>query len=284
MSRADESVALFQPFFNFTVKKLMDCYVSILSVVNDKLLISDSGLSQLFIYNCEGRHLSTITINDNELLFDAMWTPRGNIVYTTFSNTVVVISESGEVITPPTQMTFPGYLSVSNDNIIYLADRMTDVYQSTNDGVSWSIIFQSTDGWHCWQAIKVNTDHRDEFWTLEKSNNNNYHLRVYGVNRKHYDVTWKDIIITTTNDKHCNLAGSRLSYDNNMNIFLSDYYNKAVHVLSVNGQYHCQLLSSQHFKNYPCALAVDRKSELLYVGQNEGVVGVFKLTYGNGGN
>ena len=52
---------------------------------------------------------------------------------------------------------------------------------------------------------------------------------------------------------------------------------------SVNGQYHCQLLSSHHIKNLPCRLAVDKERQLLYVGQDESVVGVFKLTYGEGG-
>ena len=253
---------------------------------NDKLLFSSVGLPQLFIYSREGRHLSTITINDNDKLWDATWTPRGNIVYTTYSNKVVVMSESGKVITTHTQMTEPRYISVSSDDIIYLADSKTGVYQSTNDGVSWSLVFKSTDGWHCYQVIKVTTDHSDDFWTLEYSNKKNYHLRVYSVDRRRSDgiVTWRDINVTTTDGKHIDLSGSRLSYDGNMNIFLSDRDNKAVHVLSVNGQYHCQLLSSHHFKNTLLRLAVDKERQLLYVGQDEGVVGVFKLTYEDGGD
>ena len=102
--------------------------------------------------------------------WDATWTPRGNIVYTTCpSNKVVVMSESGKVITTHTQMTLPQYLSVSSDNIIYLADSETGVYQSTDDGISWSLVFKSTDEWHCWQVIKVTTNHCDDFWTLEAS-------------------------------------------------------------------------------------------------------------------
>ena len=271
---------------NFTVDQLKVSYATILSVFNDKLLVSVNGHSQLFIYSREGRHLSTITINNNDKLWDTTWTPRGNIVYTTFSNKVVVMSESGKVITTHTQMTKPRYLSVSNDDIIYLADLETGVYQSTDDGVSWSLVFKSTDGWHCWQVIKVTTDHSDDFWTLEQSVNKNWHLRVYSVDRKRSDgnVTWRDINVTTTDGKHINLSNSSLSYDGNMNIFLSDWDNKAVHVLSLNGQYHCPLLSSHHFKSEPCRLAVDKERQLLYVGQMVGVVGVFKLTYGDGGD
>ena len=273
---------------SFTVDQLMGEDVDTLSVFNDKLLVSCSVyLFQLFIYSREGRHLSTITTNDNDELIDATWTPRGNIVYTTYpSNKVVEMSESGKVINTHTQMTSPRYLSVSSDDIIYLADSSTGVYQSTDDGVSWSLVFKSTDGWHCEQVIKVTTDHSDDFWTLEYNRDSkNYHLRVYSVDRRRSDgnVTWRDINVTTTDGKHINLLSSSLSYDGNMNIFLSDYDNKAVHVLSVNGQYHCQLLSSHHSENKPSRLAVDKERQLLYVGQDEGVLGVFKLTYGEGG-
>ena len=273
---------------NFTVDQLKSLYtVDILSVFNDKLLVSRVNLSQLFIYSREGRHLSTITTNNNDNLWDATWTPRGNIVYTTYSNKVVVMSESGKVITTHTQMTDPRCLSVSSDDIIYLADYRTGVYQSTDDGVSWSLVFKSTAGWHCYQMIKVTTDHSDDFWTLEQSDNNNHHLRVYSVDRRRSDgnVTWRDINVPTTDGKHINLTyNSSLSYDGNMNIFLNDWDNKDVHVLSVNGQYHCQLLSSHHIKNNPCRLAVDKERQLLYVGQMWSVVGVFKLTYGDGGD
>ena len=274
---------------NFIVDQLKGCSsVNILSVVNDKILLSYVGLSQLFIYSREGRHLSTIKTNDNDRLFDVTWTPRGNIVYTTYiSNKVVVMSESGKVISTHTQMTKPRYLSVSTDDLIYLADYKTGVYQSTGDGVSWSLVFKSTDGWHCRQVIKVTTDHSDNFWTLEESDNLNWHLRVYSVDRRRSDgnVTWRDINVTTTDCENIDLSYScSLSYDGNMNIFLSDYHNKAVHVLSVNGQYHCQLLLSRYIKNKPCGLAVDKERQLLYVGQDESVVEVFQLTYGDRGD
>ena len=271
-----------QLLLNFTVDQLKGWYtVDILSVFNDKLLVSCFSLSQLFIYSREGRHLSTITTNNNDKLRDAKWTPRGNIVYTTYySNKVVVMSESGKVITTHTQMTSPGLLSVSSDDIIYLAGYKTGVYQSTDDGVSWSLVFKSADEWHCWQVIKVTTDHSDDFWTLEYSGNYP-HLGVYSVDRRRSDgkVTWRNINVPTTDGEHISL-----SYDGNMNIFLSDLDNKAVHVLSVNGQYHCQLLSSRHIESTPFRLAVDKERQLLYVGQSGGVVGVFRLTHGDGGD
>ena len=281
-----QSVTSSQLLLNFTVDQLKGWRVKILSVFNDKLPVSCRYHCQLFIYSREGRHLSTITINNNDWLCDATWTPRGNIVYTTYpSHEVVVMSESGKVITTHTQMTKPWSLSVSNDDIIYLAYYKTGVYQSTDDGVSWSLVFKSTDGWHCYRVIKVTTDHSDDFWTLERSDNKDWHLGVCSVDRRRSDdkVTWRDINVPTTDGKHIKLSCSSLSYDGNMNIFLNGYINKAVHVLSVNGQYHCQLLSSHHIRNKPCRLAVDEERQLLYVGQWDGVVEVFELTYREGG-
>ena len=85
--------------------------------------------------------------------------------------------------------------------MIYLADYKTGVYQSTNDGVSWSLVFNATDNaWHFLQAIKVITNHGDDFWTLEFNNDKyRYRLGVYSTNKKHsaFDVTLYDINVIT---------------------------------------------------------------------------------------
>ena len=121
-------------------------------------------VSQLSTYSREGRHLSTITINDYYKLRDATWTHRGNIVYAIDdSNRVVVMSESGKVITTRKKMTSSRYLSVSSDDIIYLAVYDTGVFQSTDDGISWSLVSKPTNGRHCYQVIKVTTDQSDDF-------------------------------------------------------------------------------------------------------------------------
>ena len=251
---------------------------------NDKLLISSIGLPCLFIYSREGHHLSsvsTMTTINRDLLCDATWTPRGNIVYTTgyYNQKVVVMSESGKVISTH-KLVIPLDLSVCNDDIIYLAD-VRGVFQSTDDGVSWNRVFKP-DGWDCEQVIKVTTDYSDDYWTLGQSGHKHY-LRVYSVDRRRSDgiITWRDINITRTDDKLVALSG-KMSYDGNKNIFLSDYHNKTVHVLSVNGQCHFQPFSSHYFKVGPLRLAVDSGSQQLYVGQEGGVVEVFKLNYGEG--
>ena len=200
----------------FIVDQLMDKKANILSVFNDKLLASCAYCSQLLIYSCEGRHLSTITINDNYKVRDATWTPCGNIVYTTWnSNNVVTITESAKVFAIYTPMKSPDLLSVSNDNIIYLADRWERaVYQSKDNGISWSVVFKSNDKQHCRQVIKVTTDHRDDFWTLGYSSNyNNHHILVYSADKSRVNdnVTWKNVNVSTIDGKHIDLSsGSTL--------------------------------------------------------------------------
>ena len=53
----------------------------ILSVFADQLLLSNNtGFNQLFTYNFQGLHRSTITIRENNMLYAATWTYRANII------------------------------------------------------------------------------------------------------------------------------------------------------------------------------------------------------------
>ena len=262
---------------NFTVDQLNGGLFNILSVFNDKLLVSCMSFSQLLIYSRDGHHLSTIITNDNDSLHDAAWTPRGHIVYTTWStNKVVVMSENGKVLAKHPQITEPQRLSISYDNVIYLADWNTGVYQSTDDGISWSSIFKSTDGWHYCHVIKVISDHSEDFWTLKQIDDYNWRLGICK-RRPNNNLTLTDINFPATDGSYIDMAGSSLSYDGNRKIFLSVLNSSSVYMLSLNGQYYSRILSSNHINNVPWRLAVDMRSQFLYIGQGENVVGVFKL-------
>ena len=260
----------------------------------DKLLFGRAGQSQLFVYDhVTGQYLSTIPTIGNYEPYDALWTPTGNIVYTTLpvgvhialnnsnkkkGRVVYHLFESGAA--KDVEMTRPSLLSISDEGEdkpkkIYLADYNDGVFESTNDGVKWNLIFKPTDEWHCWQVIKVKNDEKnDVFWTLERRGDKR-RLRVY-IRNSDKDFTEKNISLTTIDGKHINLSKSSLAYDGNRKIFLSERDNKAVHVLSVDGHYKRQLLSSHDIKNEPWRLAV--YGESLYVGQYDGVVEEFPLT------
>ena len=119
------------------------------------------------------------------------------------------MSKSGKVINTRTHMAKPIYFSASDDTI-YIADLQTRMYQTTDDGVSWNLVFISTGGKHCSLLVKVkiSAEQRYDYWTLKKSKGKNCYLRVYSVNsgytlmdRKRNDnsVTWRDIKVFTAN-------------------------------------------------------------------------------------
>ena len=279
-----------QHLFNITVAQLIGRRANNeLSVFYGKLLVSCGELSQFFIYGLEGKYLLTKSTNSNEkLAFGVSWTPKGDIVYTTYDrkSRLMVKTVSGKIITMPIHMTQPQYFSISNRDTIYLTDKKAGVYQSKDDGVSWSLAFNSSDNWHCEEVVTVTNDFTDDFWLLGRNDNFKYNLRVYSLDRRRseYRFIWRDVDVPTTDGKTIFLGSSRLTYDGKMNILLSDKQNKAVHVLSANGQHHCQLLSSHQFKGRPCSLAVDREHQLLYVGQEESTVEVFQLIYDYSGD
>ena len=276
-----KSVKSSKLLFKFTINEL-SC-VTMLSLFMEKLLVGCRSFSWLLIYDCEGRYLSTINTTISPL--DAVWTSNGNIVHTTFhGNTVIVMSYSGKVIATHTQLINPQYFSVADDGIIYLADAGKGVYQSTDNGLSWSLVFKSTPGWRCWLVIKVNNQNIDNFWTLEYKNNNSklMHLRMYSVDNKCTDctVTWKNVNVTAANNKRNSVsADSSILYDGCISVFLSDYDDKIIQVFSINGLY-CSQLKSYLFKEKTLwKLAIDKKRHLLYVGYNSRV-DKFELTYG----
>ena len=115
-----------------------------------------------------------------------MWTPRGNIVYTTYSFKVVAILESGKVMTC-TSMPDQRRFHVSNDNIIYFADCSNGVYQTTNEGVSWSLTFKSPTRWQCCEVIKITSEHSDNFWS-NGIKETKWQIYIHSVNREGGDA------------------------------------------------------------------------------------------------
>jgi hypothetical protein len=267
--------------FNFTVNPTNDNSVTILSVSSEsQLLVGQSNDHQLHVYSADCRHVTSIKLHDYDKVCDAVWTRHGNIVYSEWrSKKVVTMSQSGDVI-QQTNVSNPRNLSVSIDGVIYLISDCTSVYQSTDDGVTWSHMFTVSDGCECWQVIKVSTDsNTDVVWTLVWSGED-WRLRVYTVDKRRAagdNVTWRDV--TVPRHVTVNLGYSRLVYDGHTSIFVTDCSNRAVHVWSVSGQYDRQLVSGQQLVSNPCGVAVDTQRHVMYVGREQGIVGVLELAY-----
>ena len=279
--------------FYFNVDQLK--FVDILSVRNNKLLLGQHHDIQLVTYDFKDNHFSTIQTIGN-YLFHAAWTPLGNIVYTVSNaNYVVRILDSSNVSTRSHILDLATFISVSNDDVIYLAAGESGIYQSLDDGISWSFVFKPAEHWYCRQVIKLIIDGSENFWTIEQTNYKHglpiqLRLSVYKSNRtrsdkiaKLRDVNSGEIVYTPLICLLYNVGELKLSYDSNMNIFVSNGLSE-VHVFLANGQYLCDVVNRNLIETTIYALAVDNNNRLLYIGQYDGFVGVFKLSYDDNRN
>lgn len=93
--------------------------VTVLSVSSGgQLLVGSYEDRQVHVYSAEGSHVISINLLDDDTLEDAVWSPRGDIVYTACNNEhVVVLTQRGNVIAE-TKSLVPYRLSVSADDAI----------------------------------------------------------------------------------------------------------------------------------------------------------------------
>ena len=75
------------------------------------------------------------------------------------------------------------------------------------------------------------------------------------------------------------MTHTRLSYDDNANIIFSQRELREIYVLPLTSQHIKQLVSSNSLNTVLCTLTVNKKNQLFYVGQNDNLVGIFKLLY-----
>ena len=267
--------------FSFCADQLNSTAISILSVVQDKILVGSHSSNTLFIYNQHGVRLQTINLIDK--LHDAVWTTSGNIIYTIFGSRQVVTRSLTNEVSNRTSLGRPLFLSISYDDIVYLADKERGIYESTNDGFGWSHILQSAHGWDCMYAIRVISANDISYWTLEANTSypNSHVLHIYNVvddNKQLNDSMSRrkvnvPIIDTNTADS---LEWSFLLHINESPVVLiSDMFSGTVHALLTTGQYYGQILSDPNI-NYPHRIAAE-KSHVFYVGDIGGTIRKYEI-------
>ena len=263
-----------------------------MSVYDDAILVGHSLSTQLedtlfTIISWDGKILAKFAPRNFGTIVDASWISQNEILY------ILHLSDNGQTIMV-TMSVLDGRIVgasscsnvssfckffVSNDGIIYFADDdKRGVYQSMDGGKSWSLVFNSTEGWHCFQVI---VHHKYYFWTLERSSNYSYRLFRYNTaeNVPKGNVKVTSVNITTPGGSAIQLSQfTSMAYDNYNHIFLSDYDNVAVHVFLVSGEYHCRLLSLKQLDSNPYKLTLDVVRRHLYVGYVGSKVSVFELT------
>ena len=259
--------------FSFNISEIGTLLVNVLSVFQNNLLIG-TNTQQLLIYGIRGDYKSTITLTDNAQ--DAAWIVNGNIIcVTNVISKVLVLSNTGDIVTE-TQMSRPLNVYVSPDYSIYVRDTNGHIYQSKNNGFSWTLVFiLPRETLKRSQLIQMSTTFDSELWLLETTSGEQRAVfRIFSMGKNYNSNNMTERYVNITAIPASINAFSSLIVDNVANIFLSSMPENKVLVLTLKGE--CRALISDHLK-YPTKLALD--NYFLYVGQATGVVSVFELVY-----
>ena len=247
--------------------------VHVMSVMNEKLLIGRSGGRSLFVCEETGKYIEKINIKNFN---DAIWTRNGNIVIANgAANNIVLYSTFEKKIIHETQMKKPLMFSVFNKSI-FLADSESGVFQSTDDGITWNLVFQISDkaaGWQCWQMIVADAkDSVFNYWVCEK-NKELYRLRIYA--SKTLQV--KDLDVSV----YVNLKTAYMAFDGKSSVLLCDNEKCLIHIFSISGEYQRQLIMNKNDGQVtnPRRPYFDSIKQLLYVGMSSNELKIYTLTY-----
>jgi hypothetical protein len=262
-------------------------HVDILSAHNNLLIIAQRGRHEFFIYNSNGSYLQTLPAHNS--LLDITWTPHGNIVYSTLNYTVTTISGEGTDMAK-TQLSLPQQFSVSADGAIYLSEVPKGLYRSCDDGMNWTLVFESPDSEYPVQAIKVSSPEQQHtvFWTVPLVVSNGQ-MTNGTVKHTHYlrvfDKMKVGLITLPPIESYVDprLSEPRLAFDKHSTVFLT----RGGLVYTLPTDYHLrddrqrQPLALIRLSNDSTAwfATVDSLNDVLYVGKSCGVVGVYNLTY-----
>jgi hypothetical protein len=251
------------------------------------LLVGDRHSAKISLFTAEGVHVATVDLPFGDQLYDAAWTPiRDNIVYTnTLGTYVCVMSVNGDIIAHKRNYVATNklnYISVSSDNIIYIALGYNGIVLSRDDGMTWTRLQPSPNSIPAY-AIKVSTtNHTDELWVLESQLSSiNNRLRTYKIDSQSGDI----LINSSRNFTQLHSAANengvfKLVHDGNKNVYvLSMSSPKRVSVLSVNRDYTCQMVLDHDAVKPIQSLVVSKQRDYMYLGMLHGYIGVYSLSY-----
>ena len=249
--------------------------ITMLAVKNNKILVGEPNCTELFIYDDKGKLLNTIKVGT--IVCDAAFAPNGNIICSTPTLGLLVMSEDGKVMQQKF-LTSPRDISVSSDGEVFVTDSSEGVFQSSDNGNTWCLIFGvSISSWMSWQTLKLRNDQGEiVYWTLEVLQNEN-NCRIIERALSGDLIATRLLSMKIANGTDISKSYTRMVYNEDHSVLLIDTKNSSVHSFSVNNyQYEKQLFGKNEI-NRPTMHAINKKSNLLYIGQEDGTLKIFKL-------
>jgi hypothetical protein len=227
---------------------------------------------QVLICNAEGDLIALVPLPFPHQLQDAAWTPlKSNIICILLNSggQLVILSTTGTIL-KRVNMRLPQHLSVSSDNVIYVTEEDDGVSQSTDDGKTWSrIIDKPRIGWGYIFAIRLCIKNTTNTWVIEYRHDAQ-RLRIYS------STSSRDV--TLPSNTSFSLHASKLLFDGDSDVYMSDYHNRAVHVWSVHGQYEYKLLFGNYAHSISC-LAINKQRSYMYLGIENGFISTFTVQW-----
>lgn len=251
------------------------------------------------VYGVKGPRITTKYVNEQLMILGAVWTHRNRIVHAALYNNVVIIlvsfgygyDDSATNKTHTIAGEFRNIEASADHSVQYIcvsAAKSTTIYQSMNEGRTWSAVISSPEG-RQWRYATCTSQNcydgtRTEFWTVELDARTAqpslvvYTIELAGSKRNYFNV----ILPEGFNSQL--LLQSKIIYDGVSSLLMADTGGSQVHVWSViYRKYDRVLVSSQQLRIRPYGLAVSKRNDSLglrlYVIE-QAEVRVFTLAYG----
>lgn len=225
---------------------------------------------------------------------DAMWTRKGQIVYTDRADqTVKLINPRTRKVIATESFFEPMYVSLSaSDDVIYLADGFTGVYRSS-DSEKWIQVYRKLNKqFDPCQAFKLPINGTEGLWIVEvEKKKTSVVSRVFKLGDDGL-VNAQTVLYTMPLPKRINYINlhtslCRLTCDSHGNVYFPNSVDRQVLVWSSadypTGDWKIIVKSSDMdtpvIAAWPRRLAVDSRRGLLYIGHGLRSLSIFRLTF-----
>ena len=259
-----------------TIQQIKDKPVDILSEFQNQLLVGWRGSSQLYIYDM--RLGSVFTIHVNGQVYDALWSPYGNyVICLTSINNIIVMLPSGHIVKSH-RVARLGYFTASRHDIILLTAIDNDVYQTEDDGITWTLMFRFTldIGSKLLRLIKVKANihiNDDEYWSLQIERDQLF-LKIHSMGPMSTLLTLKRLIhlpIKLVNDN------AIMAFNGYTTVMVGDVITGRIFIFSTNNQENSKSLEPALILLKPMSISIDSKDSVIYVGHKEGLIRLYQF-------